>query len=139
MLPTKTMITTCPPVKVSPAEPKSIIKWPGSLSKPQQALVLDCARMSWLAYSDAATVQNWYSKPPKIDLKRPTASDVMPRVLSAPRHETYAPCDAQCYLISYQPPKHAGLDGKRVLVLAVRGTKSFEDWICDGNCHDAVS
>lgn len=110
-------------------------QWPGKLTAAQKQLVLDGARLSWLAYSEPAQVAEWYTKSKAgdlvVDTNNPTAADVMSKVLTPPQFVTCLECDAQCYLIEYKPPITDGIDTKPVLAICVRGTSSMMDAVCD--------
>lgn len=110
-------------------------QWPAKLSNSEQELVLDCCKLSWLAYSEPNTVSKlWLAKEDgslTVDLAKPVASDALVRVSKMPQFVTCPSCDAQCYLIDYQ----RGESEKPLLIIAVRGTTSMLDWICNASIH----
>ena len=112
-------------------------QWPARLSKPEQKLVLDCAKMAWLAYSDPDTVTNWWAAQQtstlKIDQAKPAQSDVMPRISKLPQYVSCPSCDAQCYLLMYTPPE--GICEEPLMVIAARGTTSLMDWMCNAQAY----
>lgn len=114
-------------------------QWPARLSEPEQKLVLDCAKMAWLAYSDQDTVAAWWAAQQtgtlKVDPAKPAMSDVMPRICKLPQFISCPACDAQCYLLMYTPPKGISELAEPVLVIAARGTTSLMDWMCNARAY----
>ncbi len=112
-----------------------IVQWPAKFTKNEQDLILDCCKFSWLAYSDPTTVAKlWTAKQDGtlvVDPAKPAASDALMRATEMPQFVTCPSCDAQCYIIRYQG---AGLD-KPMLVVAIRGTTSIMDWLCDASVN----
>ena len=128
------------PITYARPSSSSPLRWPAKLSKPEQALVLDCARFSWLAYSAPKTVAAWWTAKKAntltSDPAKPAASDAMLHACAPPDCITCPSCDAQCCLITYKPPAGiSGLGEEPVLVLAVRGTTSFTDWLEDARVN----
>lgn len=117
-------------------------QWPACLSEPEQKLVLDCALMAWLAYSDQDTVAEWWAAQQtgalKVDPTKPTMSDVMPHICKPPQFVSCPSCDAQCYLLIYNPPKGIPELIEPMLVIAARGTTSFMDWICNARAYQTT-
>ena len=103
-----------------------------SLSDSGKSLLLDCARLSWMAYSDQATVDARRAAAPNADYFQ-----VLDRVTSVQFVECKA-CDAQCYLVHYKPPPAAGLGTEPVLAICARGTTSLMDWMCDAEVEQTV-
>lgn len=114
-------------------------QWPARLSEPEQKLVLDCAKMAWLSYSDQDTVAAWWAAQQtgtlKVDPAKPAMSDVMPRICKLPQFISCPACDAQCYLLMYTPPKGISELAEPVLVIAARGTTSLMDWMCNARAY----
>lgn len=124
------------PVTTAPAQ------WPASLREPEQKLVLDCAKMAWMAYSDQDTVAAWWAAQQagtlKVDPAKPAMSDVMPRISKLPRFVSCPSCDAQCYLLMYTPPKGISELPEPLLVIAARGTTSLMDWMCNARAYQTT-
>ena len=138
--PYKTMASK--PSTQAPASTSAITQWPARLGDPEQKLVLDCAKLAWLAYSDPSTVATWWTAQQagtlKVDTTKPSMSDVMPRICKMPQFVSCPECDAQCYLLMYNPPKGVKeLGAEPVLVIAARGTTSLMDWMCNAQAYQA--
>lgn len=106
---------------------------------PEQKLVLDCAKMAWLAYSDQDTVAGWWgaqqSGTLKVDAAKPAVSDVMPHISKLPQYVSCPSCDAQCFLLLYSPPTGVCDSCEPFLVIAARGTTSLMDWMCNAEAY----
>jgi len=73
----------------------------------------DLAHLSGLAYNQPAYIQ---------DLWNAHADPVLSRATRPPEFVQCERCDAQCYLMYFGD----------LLAICVRGTSSFQDWLCDG-------
>lgn len=134
---TKSMATETP---ITDRSTQVTPQWPAKLSNPEQQLVLDCAKLSWLAYSDPDIVkQSWTAQQSgtlKMDPSKPAASDVMARICKLPQYVNCPSCDAQCYLLLYKPPAGiAELGTDPIVVIAARGTTSLMDWMCNASAY----
>lgn len=138
----KTM--TSKPSTQAQASTGASTQWPARLSDPEQKLVLDGAKLAWLAYSDPHTVAScWAAQQAgtlKVDTTKPAISDVMPRICKLPQFVSCPRCDAQCYLLMYNPPQGIKELGEEpVLVIAARGTTSLMDWMCNVRAYQATN
>lgn len=97
------------------------MQYPADLTPASQRLLLDAAKMAWLAYSDPKAVQDNAAAP----------YDVLRSIDGRPVFAQCSACDAQGYLFRYKPSPAA-------LVMAVRGTTSVMDWMCDADVKQTV-
>ena len=127
------IFSTLIPNMVTPST--QLVQYPGTLDKATIDLVKDGALLSWLAYSDPDTVDRQW----RLKLEDPSelsgAFEVLNRVTERPRYITVSSCDAQCYVVKYNPPPVDDIQSKPLLTVAARGTTSCQDWACD---FDAV-
>lgn len=108
-----------------------LIQYPATLTEPTKRLLRDSLLLSWLAYSDPASINQSFpaSRQAGTDLK--DASQVLKWVDELPLFVTSPESDAQCYLVRYNPPSALDISTKPVLAICARGTTSFMDWVCD--------
>ncbi len=109
------------------------VQYPGNLSQETRSLLIDCAKLSWLAYSEPAVVEEQYKNRDKQDPEG--AFEVLKRATEVPKFITCKGCDAQCYLLKYTPPKVDSLGDKPVMAIAARGTTSIMDWMCNARAY----
>ena len=112
------------------------VQYPATYAQPRKDLLLDCARLSWLAYMDRAAVDTAVATPGPRTGQTPCMK-VLARVTD-PRLIECKECDAQCYLLNYRPPTDAGLGDKPVLAICARGTTTLTDWACNAQIEQTV-
>lgn len=111
------------------------VQYPGSLPHETKELILDCAKLSWLAYSDLSVVTKQYANRESINQNQQGAFEVLKRATEAPTFVTCEGCDAQCYLVKHTPPRVDNLADAPVLAIAARGTTSVMDWMCNARAY----
>ena len=107
----------------------SVVQYPAGVSTELKTLLLDCAEMCNLAYSQPSNVQQQWSKAQEDT----NSKSVLRKVFKVPKFVECVCCDAQSYLMRYKAPAVEGLEGKEVLTIVARGTSSLTDFMCDGD------
>lgn len=92
------------------------MQYPGDLTPDYKRLLLDFVKMAWLAYSEPQAIAAGASN-------AAVPYDVLRSIDGRPEFVQCPECDAQGYLCKYNT----------ALVLAVRGTTSIMDWMCDAD------
>lgn len=109
------------------------VQYPADFSGPLKQLLIDGAKLSWMAYSEPKIIDAEYKREDKSKLAG--AFEVLNRVSEPPKFVTCIDCDAQAYLVRYQPPAVDNLQSKPVLAICARGTTSVMDWICNAQVY----
>lgn len=108
---------------------KMVKRYPENLDNPTKKLIYDTSLLSWLAYSQPEELDKAWRDKSYVD-----RFAVLDRVIELPLYITCPDCDAQCYLIKYNPPNGvSGLNDKPTLAICARGSTSLMDWMCDGD------
>ena len=113
------------------------VQFPARLSAARRQVLIDMAKVSQISYNSPDVVsQRWKARNKSVE----KPYDVFRRVLSEPLYISCEPCDAQCYIMKYEPvaDENDTLGAKPVLVMSVRGTSSVLDWMCDCEVEQTV-
>jgi hypothetical protein len=109
------------------------IDFPEKLSAEQINLIVDGALLAWLSYQHPENVELVYRQLQKGHLPEGTDEkfDILHKVTEKPDFVLSEACDAQAYIIKYTSPKTDNLGRAPTMVIVIRGTTSFTDWMCN--------